>query len=108
MSALSQRYDVQHGGPRPIESLMSEDSQKRKKVQMFVVAGQEDVNRFVESGLTWLGFDVEAKVCPLSTADWVEFPFLRDNSGSWYGAAGAAAFMKKCGRVEAEAVCRSA
>lgn len=82
---------------------MSEDSQKRKKVQMFVVAGQEEVNRFVESGLAWLGFDIEAK----ATADWVEFPFLRDDSGSWHGADGVAAFMARCGRrAEAEAACR--
>jgi len=87
---------------------MPEDSQKRKKVQMFVVAGQEEVNRFVESGLALLGFDVEVKACPPSTADWVEFPFLRDDSGSWHGADGVAAFMKKCGRVETEAACRSA
>jgi len=73
---------------------------EHKNVKMFVVAGQEKINKFVEDGLAWLGLDVEINACPLAASEWVEFPFIRDESGSWHGADGIAAFMKKCGKVE--------
>jgi len=68
--------------------------QRFPKVQMFIIASQKEVNEFVEYGLKWLGYDPVIKVCPLSTSEWVDFPFLQDDSGSWHGADGIAAFMR--------------
>ena len=64
------------------------------KVQMFIIASQKEVNKFVEHGLVWLGYDVSIRVCPSSASEWVDFPFLQDDSGSWHGADGIAAFMR--------------
>ncbi len=47
-----------------------------------------------------LGLSVVEKMCPPSTADWVEFPFLRDPSGSaYYGTHGIEAFIARAERV---------
>lgn len=71
--------------------------QSYQKIQMFIISDQKEVNSFVECGLKWLGYDVNINVCPSSAADWVNFPFLRNDSGSWHGADGIAAFMRNAG-----------
>lgn len=41
------------------------------------------------------GLEVTEQLCPPSTADWVEFPFLRviDNRSTYYGREGIDAFL---------------
>ena len=68
--------------------------QRSPKIQLCVVAGDKEVNCFVAKSLRWLGFDVDIKRCLPSAAQWVEFPFIRTDDGSFYGAEGIATFIR--------------
>lgn len=64
-------------------------------VELFVVNGDK-ATVGVLTALEKLGFQVIPKGCPPSAAEWVEFPFIREPSGSSYhGTDGIHAFLEK-------------
>ncbi len=71
------------------ENLMTEP------IELFSITGHKATGAAREA-IQALGLSVVEKVCPASTADWVEFPFVRDPSGSaYYGEEGVKAFVAR-------------
>lgn len=67
-------------------------------IELFSITG-DNATRAAREAIQALGFNVVEKVCPPSTADWVEFPFLRDPSGgAYYGEEGVKAFVARAKR----------
>lgn len=53
-------------------------------------------NAMVRKRIESLGIKVQERRCPPTTAEWVEFPFLREPGGSsYYGAEGIDAFVAR-------------
>ena len=64
-------------------------------IELFSVKGDSATSAAREA-IRGLGFAVVEKICPRSTADWVEFPFVREPSGSaYYGEEGVKAFLAR-------------
>ena len=64
-------------------------------VELFAVKGDKATLGTLRQ-LEELGFQVIPKGCPPSAAEWVEFPFIREPSGSSYhGTDGIDAFLQK-------------
>lgn len=65
-------------------------------IELFSVTGLSAAAREAIQGL---GLNVVEKVCPRSTADWVEFPFPREPAGAaYYGEEGVRAFVARARR----------
>lgn len=64
-------------------------------IELFSVKGDR-VTAAAREAIRGLGLNVVEKVCPRSTADWVEFPFVREPSGAtYYGEEGVRAFVAR-------------
>lgn len=68
-------------------------------IELFSIPASMRASATARAALEALGFTVVEKLCPPSTADWVEFPFIREPSGSaYYGAEGIAVFLGRMRR----------
>ncbi len=72
-----------------------ESNEMSHTVELFWVKG-DSATMAARKAMVSLGLTVVEKVCPPSTADWVEFPFVREASGSsYYGQEGIDAFLAR-------------
>lgn len=67
-------------------------------IELFSVTGHR-ATAAARKAIQGLGLSVVERVCPPTTADWVEFPFLREPSGAaYYGEEGVKAFVARARR----------